>query len=496
MTIGAMLRRAAPPRVLFALVLGLLALVVQNSPLRERTFLNSWNLALFDEVASVQRNTVGGNAPPVMIVDFAGEARRDYFASHPQTLGPSFNGRDYPQSTPLAVIQSTMADARRMGARAVVVDIDISVMLSERDPREVADFTAFLKAWAADPGAPLAVFVRTALPVGEGDTGPPALFQTPWDATVATAPNLDWGGSGGQASADGVLRYQYYFTCPNDPAGRRTAMPSAAVLVSTASWDGRRGLAKRAVHDGLARGGVCAEPDRSGGRFTVLAGGRRLAPEGQRALIDYHLADPATAGASPALPPGYWAQGARAISVWQPGEVLDNLGPEVGQGSIMILGSSQPLFPDVHWTPYREQAGDIILANCIRGMALAGPIRSGGILWQLVGLVIILLGLHFFFRFSIRLHERARRIHIRPLAMVAGAATSAPAAKTYALGLIYLISIIVGSFLLSHGYWQMTPFIGASIYILIGDTIEILEGGSLADEEENIVYPEPQTVET
>ena len=481
-------RSGVSARVLFALFLGFLALAIQNSPLRESTFLATWNRELFDEVVEMHRNTVAGDAPPVLLAIFGGDARKQFYDAHPPGGVTQADEAEYPESTPLQVVAETLASAHRMQAKAVIVDVDVSVMLTQRSAAETAAFSEFLTKWRADPTAPLAIFVRTHLPRNEGDQTPKAL-ATPWDALVNSAPNLAWGTSNGEASWDGVLRYQHYYACIVDPGGRLGPVAAAAVYAAAAARAPTPAAAKREVESGLARQPLCGarHPEHLGGQAAFTPGpgfsvrtrtGDMRFPQ-QSGLIDYHLDDPSNAGAAPALPKGPWADGARALSVWDTGLLFNALGPDVGKGSIVVLGARQPLSPDLDWTPYWEVDGSVVVANCARGLALAGPIRDLPLVWQIAGLIAMILAVHYFYRLFLVLNGRSRRLSASPFRGLALGATSAPASKLYALALLYISGLWFGSWLLNLGFWQTTPFIGASVYVLMGDALEIIGGGKL-----------------
>lgn len=481
-------RQNISARVLFALFLGFAALAVQNSPLRESTFLSNWDQALFDQVVRMHRNTLGGDAQPVVIANFGGAARVAWYQAHPAGAAGARGVDDLPAATPLAEIAETASAANRMFARVVLVDIDVTARLADRTPEELKGFTDFLQAWKADPNAPLLVLVRSHLPRNPGDAGA-AAPPSPWDALVASSPDIAWATSNGEASfGDGVLRFQHYYECVL-LGGRVQPLGSAPLTALAATRYPTPAAAKAALAAALGRRPLCNPSNRihAGGlaEFESGAGFELPTPKGairfdsQGGLIDYHLDDPASAGVAPALPRGPWAPGARALTMWDSGALFNALGPDVGGGAIVIVGARQPLSPDLQWTPYSEIDGDLVLANCARGLVLAGPIRDLPLWMQIAGLIVMILAIHYFYRLSTILHARAHGIDLGWLRFITMGATSAPMSKIYALTLLYVAGLMVGSWLLSMGYWQSTPFIGASIYVLMGDAIEIIGSGKL-----------------
>jgi hypothetical protein len=493
----ALMRSLFSWRALAAVIFGIIALWLQSTGLLDHTFLGTWDKSLFDEVVNIRENTVGGRAPPVIVANFGGAARRAYFAAHPPAgLTPPINELEYPQLTPFAVVRQAMLDGKRMQARVIMIDIDLSPRRPAGSDQEIADFTAFLKSWAADPAAPLAIFLRAQPAREQGQPAPPPLLVTPWDGLMETAPNLTWGGSNAEANSDGILRYQDYYTCVRRADGGYSPLMGAPILVAAAAADGARGAAKGAVLLGLAKAKACETPPSAWAAatppadkqpaFQVAIGGRTITAPSAGGLIDYHINDPALAGggAPPPVGPGDWASDVPVINTFPPGELLDGVGPELGRGAILVFGSSQPNFPDVHWTPYRLMDGDIILANCARGIALVGPIRDMPLWVQALGLLSMLLATHFFYQMFEWANSRAHRLGKGVTGAVARGATSPAIAKIYALALMYATSILAGSILLDHGYWDSTPFVAASIYILIGDALEILEGRNLKETEE------------
>jgi hypothetical protein len=481
-------RQGISARVLFAMFLGFLALAVQNSPLKQSTFLSTWDTALFDQVVRVHRNTVAGHAQPVVIATFGGKSREAWYQAHPEGAAGSRGVDDLPAATPLGVIADALNSANRMYARVAVVDIDVTARIADRRPEELKAFTDFLQTWEADPRAPLLVLVRSHLPRNPDEAGG-AAAPSPWDALVASAPNIAWATSNGEASNDGVLRLQHYYECVS-LNGKVQALASAPVTALTATLYPTPEGAKAALAAALARHPLCSPRKRihTGGKADFELGpgfdlsparGRPIRFDSQGGLIDYHLDDPERGGVAPPLPHGEWADGARALTMWDTGDLFDALGPDVGGGAIVIVGARQPLSPDLQWTPYSEIDGDLVLANAARGLALIGPIHDLPLWMQIAGLITMILAIHLFYRLNMVLNARAHGIDRGWLRFIVMGATSAAMSKLYALALLYAAGMVIGSWLLSLGYWQSTPFIGASIYVLMGDAIELIGGGKL-----------------
>lgn len=443
---------------------------------------------LFDQLVKSRRNTVGGEAPPVVNLAFDRESRAEYWTK--AMPGASFSR--WPTVTPLAIVSRVLdlvkagcerAEPERACPRVVIVDIDVDAIGAQRTEQEVAGFTQTLKAWAGNPRLPLVAFARAPewRDSGALDGAKSRFVLAPapsWDAIVQAAPNLTWAAGEALAGEDGVVRQYAYYTCVYPPGSDKAmALPHAA-LYALAAWASKPNDAKAAVERSVS--GQCRTPDSdTPAPFTIaIAPDATYHVQDRVALIGYHLADPAEFGASPVLTAESGAPGSRAVQVI-PVRVLfaPNARADVADNAILVLSSSQPTFEDIHWSPYGRMAGGLILANCARSLILDGPMQGLGPWLSGWLLLVSCVGMH---AFTLLMHHHHQHLRLRAgqsptrIGNALRAATSAEGAKFVALVGVFLIGRFTGLWLAPYAMWESIAIMGfvVVLYSLFNELYE------------------------
>jgi|GEM_PF-2437912 CHASE2 domain. len=451
-------------------------IVSQNEKWRDSTFIGVIEQNVFDEVVSHRANTVGGDAPSIVLLEFNQAAHERMFAGKPL--------RERPAETPLKVVQAAMETARLSQALMIVIDIDLFAPGARRDhDPELPQFINYLKQWSQDNLAPLVVFQR-ALHSANGQRS--ILAATPLDAVVPFSPNLTFASAEALEDQDSVLRRFAYVKCYVQeglmgPGKEMALKPLPHPALYAFSLTAQRTelnykhpkeisqYAKDRVENALLH--TCRHENST----TFSLAGETFPISNN--LIDYHLnidSERATPGTS-----SFW--NTRALQYYPEGPFTEHPTKlSSGKWAIFILASSQASFPDAHLTPFGRTIGAVVVANQIRGTILHGPIH--GLPWYisvaLLSIMMAVVNVFYWAAFTLPRNIQINRLRKRlPRQKVflffITCFTNPIIIKSVAAICIFLFSILFGQYLIHNGFWGgfAAPVIFASLVLALNDPI-------------------------
>ena len=345
----------------------------------ERSFLGAPDREMLQAAFKLRDGVARGSGDPVLWLDLDYDTLLAYAQAQGRPSPVSMAGNSGPSGMiPRKILASALTYARKPGATLVLLDVDVS--WGAPDPIGEALLEAELKAWSADPNAPLLVLAREIIALPSG----PTLTATRFDAIVSSSPNIAFGGVAMLSGGGGVREFvanQCYLSPHNTPM----ILPSAVAFADAAQAAYRTAPALP-LQSGAAAIKLMVM------RATAADATKFCAPEvkmtNQNGMVSWHIgyAYPSTirAAAVSATWPHKSAcdlsappQSATRISV---ADIL--LDPQNASAAplcrrLVIIGGDNAITKDRTSSLIGMLPGPIILANAMRGHFDTGPIVRG-----------------------------------------------------------------------------------------------------------------------
>jgi CHASE2 domain len=271
-----------------------------------------------------------------------------------------------PQATPQAALAVLVRQAREAKAKAILLDID----LSPEYPVAKADLALLSELAKYPPDAPLLMIVRAVrFRAGKGSFEAEALKASPYDAVVASKPNIVWTAAIPEFANDRVVRkIRLWQTVCDGASGAAFAAPALHV----AALEGNRGEALRMF--------LADEAAAECGNVARTHQGWPARKEAGARIPFVVWGDADTIGADFIATPGGDALLIQKASAFRLARFDGSRAEPVGavatalfEGRVAVIGVTHAESRDVHATPLGTMPGAVILANTL---AMAGTIAD------------------------------------------------------------------------------------------------------------------------
>jgi CHASE2 domain-containing sensor protein len=383
---------------------GLIVLMLIQIPAVEQSFLGAPDREMIQSAFELRSDLVGGTAEPALFLDIDD---RTLNKLSPAPFAPPLETA--PRGAIADILDYIRAAPPAQAPRAVVLDVDIAQPSSD-GPTGVAHLQAALASWAKSPSTPALIIARQAFPAPLfGQTSDvPILPDSPYDATVQSAPNIFWATPKVVGDQGGVIREFTPFECVQTRSGIQPLYSAALLAYQFAERDPNvlaHAPAKHWIDDAVAH--CRSQPGVSLGH-------------GER--IDFHFSlDLGFNGRvwpnlSPEWP-GFKTCDSSDKAIFRRLSVIDivdavRAGGDVSHDllcqRVVLIGGTNASAGDFVQTPLNEMNGTVVLANAIRGLELThGGLRPIPLPFQTVLLALVVLA----FTFSAMATEKAKRHH-------------------------------------------------------------------------------------
>lgn len=447
-------------------------------PLVQDSFVGDPDKAGLQQTLKLQRNIVGGDAAPVVYIDFGdadwlpAAAREPRLATVVAPEGavadPSAPVVATPiptQNVPLYVPRQALADIldflSTSGAVAVFVDVDTSYAPNPQADRTYADA---IDRWREKPDAPLLALART-------NWVAPSIFDRNQLPEPAPDDRIVEGTVVLRSDSEQVVDNVSYWSCEGPEDMKEPRASVVLYLAAAARYDdGLRG--KQAVADTLTRG-RCSGAPRS---VNLAAPGGSMTFLRQEGPIHYHMEVVRTDGKGPWFVPSSPSVAMREPVAARCGQTQAKVATLVNAadilagleakdisagflcGAMVVVGASAELVRDVHPTPYGDMPGAFVLANAARGLDLSGPLRRFPYwigLGMVVGISILVFLVHdFVHKWSNRvLSRKPRKLGAKAAHWLIDKATHPLTFSFLITSLLFLVGLALTFFMIRDGYW-------------------------------------------
>lgn len=360
----------------------------------ERSFLGAPDREMLQAAFKLRDGVARGAGDPVLWLDLDYDA----LTAHAQTQGrPSpltiANNTGPSAMIPRSVLASALVYARKPGATLVILDVDIS--WGAPDPAGEAQLEAELKAWSADPDAPLLVLAREIMSLPEG----PTLIATRFDSIVSSAPNIAFGGVTMLAGGGGVREF-LAGQCFTAQDGTSLYLPSAVAFADAA----QKAYRAEGASPTQSRAAAIKSKIVNENSIRTKACATKVRPPSQNGVVSWHIGYvyPNTIKAAPVS--AKWPHKnvcelsappltASRISI---ADILSD--PQNASSAplcrrLVVIGGDNAITKDRSPTLIGTLPGPIILGNAMRGHFDTGPIVRGN--WSVLrlGLQLALLSI-------------------------------------------------------------------------------------------------------
>lgn len=459
-------RSPALQRFTQSLLWAVAAWTIMQAPVVQQSWMGAPDKEGLETVFQLQQNQIGGQAAPLLFVDFATEDWKEAAArrpppepgAEPTAAGPT------PLYLPRYALGQTLDFLRTTRANAVFVDVDTSAGPSAQDDRYFAEA---IDRWRATPGAPLLILART-------DWTTPSIFERtgiaplrPSDHVVEAQVRI--------SSSDNEVDSVEYWSCEGTGAARAPRANASVYLAAAARFgDGAKG--KAAVQKGLDGIRCSGKP----GDLVIATPGRPMEFGAHTGPIYYHLAmedRPSPTGDGVLWSSGNWKTerlrpdlarrcGQDSAPVAMRVRVMDlltaadapNVSTEAYCGRTIVVGASANIARDVFPTVLGDLPGAFILGNAARGLDLVGPLRRFPYLIGLGYVLGITVAVFFAYRVT---SELARRLLRQKTKGVGGKLfkfvvdnVTHPLSLSLLLGnVLSLVGLIITYFTIKAGLW-------------------------------------------
>lgn len=476
-----------------SLIWAVIVWTLMQLPVVQQSWLGEPDSAGLENVLQLQKNLVGGDGAPVVLVDFSDEDWLDAHArdsKRPEKAAPAAAPSDAVavegaapadiasvepapesnalQNVPLYVPRGPLAEVldflSASGAAAVFVDVDTSFAPTPQDDNAYA---AAIQRWRARPNTPLLVLART-------DWTKPSIFERTHTQAPEPRDRVVEGTVRVWSTTQRVVDQVEYWVCEGAGENRAPRASVSLYLAAAARFDdGLR--AKTEIAKALDKVNCMGKSP----KLRLEVPGNDMIFDQHSGPIFYHMAlnwngDSEEQGTwtaanwpTTALRPAQAARcGETTASIATRFRVMDLIAAmdsgEVSKrtfcGAMVVVGSTARIVRDTFPSPYGTMPGSFILANAARGLDMAGPLRRFPY-WTGLGYVVGITIIVYFMYLLI--NQGARRLLRRQPRTATGRAarflvdnlTHPLSLSILIANLLFLLGLGLTFFTIQIGYW-------------------------------------------
>jgi CHASE2 domain len=344
----------------------------------ERSFLGAPDREMLQSAFKLRDGVARGSGDPILWLDLDYDALASYAQSRGRASPVAMAANTGPSPVvPRKVLAATLAYARQPGATLVVLDVDIGWSAPDSDGE--AQLEAELKAWAADPNAPLLLLAREVLYLPNGAT----LMPTRFDTIVSSSSNIAYASVNMLSGGGGVKEFvasQCYWSQNRTPL----YLPSVVSFADAAQAAYRvhgvspmqsqaRSLKSKIIKQSAANTTPCAQGSLRGSQNGVVSWHIGYAYPATIRAAQVNMSWPHQSLCQLSGPPPTAAR-ISVADMWTDPKAA-SAAPLCRR--MVIIGGDNAIAKDRSATPIGMLPGPLILANAMRGHFDTGPIVRG-----------------------------------------------------------------------------------------------------------------------